>query len=395
MKKLFLAHFSGDASEVSQLANALRLRGIVPWVDKQGGFTVGDMSEREARRAIRDDCFGLLLWASADVFERPFIRNVEMDEARHIQASNQSYLIISVLRDISFGELSERSKKCFGINLADFHGVALIGTPLTQESVNRVASEVLRSMLRHRHIGKPDARLGIQFSTREVLADYDEDILRIDAVGELGGKITDQAAWNRVIIALSDVKREISQVFGRPRLHISGSKHLSSAFIFGLIFSPFALDIRQTTTQIWSGDLPVTLDVAPFEVTTQKSDVTGLRLFLEVASRYKNVSADVDEFIRLGQCSPSIRLQLHPPYGNALDMDNHLCKCAVQQTHAEVEKVINRYPSIREIHVFCAVPQAFMMMLGQAFKATPPIHLYEWRDGKYEMACCIDYRTLY
>jgi hypothetical protein len=61
MKKLFLAHYSGDAHELWEQATELRLRGIIPWVDKAGGFAVADESEAAARRVIREDCFGLLL----------------------------------------------------------------------------------------------------------------------------------------------------------------------------------------------------------------------------------------------------------------------------------------------------------------------------------------------
>ena len=79
-KKLFLAHYSGDANEVDYLATELRLHGILPWVDKDGGFSVGDELESEARRAIRKDCFGLLLYGTDSVFERPFIRTASILE---------------------------------------------------------------------------------------------------------------------------------------------------------------------------------------------------------------------------------------------------------------------------------------------------------------------------
>ena len=58
MKKLFLCHYSGEAEEISLLAEELMLRGIIPWVDKYGGYYLGDSSPEVARRAIREDCFG-------------------------------------------------------------------------------------------------------------------------------------------------------------------------------------------------------------------------------------------------------------------------------------------------------------------------------------------------
>ncbi len=80
MKGLFLAHHHDDAGEVRELGQALRLYGIRPWIDKDGGFSVGDGAMAEARRAIREDCFGLLVYASHSVLDSAFIRDVEVDE---------------------------------------------------------------------------------------------------------------------------------------------------------------------------------------------------------------------------------------------------------------------------------------------------------------------------
>jgi hypothetical protein len=41
LEELFLYHSSGDAPEIQVLAEELRLRGVAPWVDKEGGFQVG------------------------------------------------------------------------------------------------------------------------------------------------------------------------------------------------------------------------------------------------------------------------------------------------------------------------------------------------------------------
>ena len=123
LRKLFLSYHSDFADEVRELATELRLRGIVPWVDKDGGFRVGDESEAEARRAIREDCFGLLLYATETVFDRPFIRDVELDEARKVRAEDPAFVLFAMPRDLSFQELKTRSAEEFGINLSAFHGV--------------------------------------------------------------------------------------------------------------------------------------------------------------------------------------------------------------------------------------------------------------------------------
>ena len=56
VKRLYLAHHHTSAPEVHVLADELRVHGVAPWVDKEGGFKIGDHSPDEARRTIREDC---------------------------------------------------------------------------------------------------------------------------------------------------------------------------------------------------------------------------------------------------------------------------------------------------------------------------------------------------
>ena len=66
-----------------------------------------------------------------------------------------------------------------------------------------------------------------------------DDLLCIDGTQILAHGIDDAAKWNRLLDALRRVKCTISEVFGRPRLYVHGSKHLSAAFVFGRVFAPF------------------------------------------------------------------------------------------------------------------------------------------------------------
>ncbi len=121
MKKLFICHYSGDAAEVYALAQELRLRGVIPWVDKQGGFLIGDSSPDEARRAIQEDCFGLLLYATPEVFERPFIRDVEVPAGIQAVERSKDFVLFAVPRRLSFSDLSKQSLNYFGMDLSKYH----------------------------------------------------------------------------------------------------------------------------------------------------------------------------------------------------------------------------------------------------------------------------------
>src|SRR5688500_7789939 len=107
MKQLFLCHHREQAAEVEQLADALRLYGIKPWLDSQGGFQLGDSFTAEAKRVIRDACFGLLFYATPTTFERPFIRKIELNEAVQRRERDPNFVIITVLRCMTVLELGE------------------------------------------------------------------------------------------------------------------------------------------------------------------------------------------------------------------------------------------------------------------------------------------------
>jgi hypothetical protein len=54
------------------------------------------------------------------------------------------------------------------------------------------------------------------------------------------------------------------------------------------------------------------------------------------------------------------------------------------QVRAEIAKAVERR-GIRQIHLFAAVPQGLMLLIGHHMNATVPIQLYEY-DGQHYQA---------
>ncbi|MCA1668129.1 MAG: SAVED domain-containing protein [Thermomicrobia bacterium] len=386
LKKLFLSHQHGDAPAVRELATDLRLRGIAPWVDKDGGFSVGDESVAEARRVIREDCFGLLLYATEAAFTSRFIRDTELDEAAAVKRGDPAYILFAVPCDMAFRALQERCVTEFGVDLAAFHGVPIHAATAPADRA-AVASDVVAKVLRRGQSVTPDTgTLSLQFSTREMLPDMPGDVLRIDAVPLLAATPGDAGAWNRLLDALRDVKARIAAIDGRPRLSVHGSKHLTAAFLFGRVFAPFELEIRQTPTAVWHTDTPVTA-TAPLAACCVPGAADTGTLFVEIASRDKDVAMGVNALIAGGLPPPSVRLQLRPPSA-PLVVDNELCRAMVAQVYAEIGRAMQRR-RISAILLFAAAPQALMMMLGREFRGMPPVQLYEWDGGQYLPSCRI------
>lgn len=386
LKKLFLAHAGDDAPELYDLATELRVRGVVPWVDKQGGFGVADDSEAEARRAIREDCLGLLLYATPNVFASSFIRYVELDEARKVRSADPSFLLFAVPRGYGFRELKARSVCSFGVDLSAYHSRSLPQDGDLKAAQAQVAADVAAKVLRRSTDTPGTGSLSLQYSTREVMPDEPGDVLRIDATRLLGDGVGTPSDWDRLLKGLRDVKRLIAAIYGRPLLRIHGSKYLSSAFLFGRVFAPYEMDIRQTHKEWWRTDAAPTSG-SPLAVSVVPGDPAISSLTLEIATGYKAVEAGVDDLIARGELQAGARLQLRPP-GEAILVDEGLCAAMAAQVYRELDRV-QGMKRVTEIHLFGAVPQSLMIMLGRAFKGMPKVHVYEWTGEDYRHAYCM------
>lgn len=371
LKKLFLSHYSGDAAEVAILAEQLRVRGIVPWVDKQGGFLIGDRNEAEARRAIQEDCLGCLLYATPAVFGRPFISDIEMPAAIEQHSLDASYLIFAVPRGLGFSDLASKSMNAFGLNLADHHCIP-VSDDAIPEGLASVARETLAKLVCG-HGVQPKAALRIQYSTREVFPSGEDELLLIDGRSVYGGD--NLVAWDDLLAGLRDVKRVIVNAFGRPTIIVEGSKHLTSAFLFGRVFQPFELQVRQTISDYWATSGP--LRELELDVISQVH--AGDELVVTIASGAKNLQAKAMEAVGVTTAS---QLDISPSDGR-FDLDADSSRWLAKTMYEHLDRAVAK-ANPQRIHLFMAIPQATAMHLGQKFAGMPDTFVYDWYGRDYE-----------
>jgi hypothetical protein len=392
LEKLFLCHYNADAAEVGTLAEELQLRGVAPWIDKESGFSVGDENAGEAERAIDEDCFGLLFYATPEAFGRDFIRQIEINKALRRKEEDPSFVLFAVPRCMGFGELSERSIESFGVDLAVYASREIKGPGGKEESSLRlklgaVATDVLDKVLARAREGGVADTLQMQFSTRERLADEPGDVLCVDAV-QLLERATDPAsrteAWYRIHGGLMNMKRAVSRHFGRPRLRVHGSKHLTAAYVLGYTFpsTTYELEIR-TKQDYWATDRePTHGDL--LRVTSQGGSVGSENLYVEISTGDKPVREAVRRYVRRTCVSPLRYLRLTPgPERELAPHLNNADACAIaRQLRRELAREISEH-DISEVHIFAAVPQGLAMMIGHNLNAMPPVQLYEYDGREY------------
>lgn len=379
MKKLFLSHYNIHAGDIGVLAKELRYRGVVPWVDKQGGFAVADESEGEARRAIREDCFGLLLYATEDVFARWFITHVEFDEAKIAKRDDPRFMLFALPRKIGFEDLKVKSLATYGVDLSANHTVSLPDGCDLRVELSKAASEITRKVLQ----SLPDVEndeATIQVSTYEIFPPSMGEILSIDG-REACRLDSEPEEFDHFVQGLRDAKNLLTNRFGHPLIRVEGAKHLSAAFALGRVFSQFRFTVRQRipatgAEEYWSTDCQFTRRA---ELTEAFERVEGSRvLAIELVTGVKNVSPGVNA--ALLDKAPFNRLTLRTEEG--LDVDNELCCALCDQTYRSIDRAVSK-TGADEIHIFAAAPQTLMMMLGRRFAGMPPVSVYDWFGTSY------------
>jgi len=364
------------------LAEELRIRGIAPWVDKQGGFGLGDHSEDEARRAIREICWGLMLYATANVFDSDFVRRVEIDEAKRRKRKDPRFSLVAVPRGLGFSELGELTLEKFGQNLAEYHSVGISDDDI-QGSICRVAREVLKRRVTA-PLGLQMTRLSLQMSSRDLMPDENDDLLRVDVTRLLRDHPWRSVAWSRLRAGLSDVKDAIAQVYGRPVMRVHGSKHLTTAFIAGQVFSQFDLEVRQTKDEYWQCQPLINPACDRFEVAFTKDTDGDGSATVEVRSGQKNVGAAVAQHLVASGVRPSLRISVAPAGDLGERLDNTSClELAARSAFAVEEGLQLLQQPATALHIYAAMPQAAMMMVGKALTGMPPVVLHEWTGVEY------------
>ena len=293
---------------------------------------------------------------------------------------------------MTVAQLAELSRRHLGMDLSLYHAHVLPdldgATPSMHAPMADLASRILPRVLRQAAGAKSDQGvLLLQFSTRDVFPDEDDDVLSIDAT-HLFGTLSESYAnsWNQLAIALFTVKQQVSQHLGRPRLRVHGSKHLTATTMLGHVFraaSGFQIEIRQRET-FWATDCQPA-DTLPFHVVEEPGSYHTSSLFVEVNATDKTVRDAVRRYIQQNDNYPALSLRFTRASASAgyEPIDNARCCAMALQIRHSISTVVSQN-EIADIHLFGAMPQALALMIGYHLNALRPVQLYEYIQGMYQ-----------
>lgn len=406
MTNLFLCYPSSSRSEINALADELRLRGVRVWLDHERGFTIGDNCATEARRVILDpsETWGLLFYATPEALSRDFIRRIELESALRRKEADSNFVLTVLTRGLSFGDLSKLSLAHLGEDLSVYHSGSIQETdaedlnerPLRPQ-LAKVAHDVLTSRLKLWSASQnSNDYLGLNFCTRDALAPSPDDWLDINATSP---RLEEKRArnphqfWQTMCRGLLDIKSELRALHAVPRLRIRGSKHLTGAFILGRVFPPAT--VREIAVQqgeaLWSSCEP-TFPPSTTYLDSRLVDegAKGESLWVEISLTDQSVREAVRRFratLPL-QTAPaqlpmaSLRFQPKDGLKRGFVRDGAMAAELADEIRRELLKAVVSRP-VREIHLFGALPQGLMLLLGHHFPPHLTVNVYEYDGANY------------
>jgi hypothetical protein len=141
------------------------------------------------------------------------------------------------------------------------------------------------------------------------------------------------------------------------------------------------LEIR-TKHDYWSTDDALTGQV-PLAVASQGGSASSTALQVELSTLGYPMHDAVRRYLQRTGASPlaSRHSSVDPAsYGGV--MDNAVAPPIAHRVRRELARLVAEQPFI-EIHLFAAMPQALVMMIGQRLHALPPVRLYEYDGREY------------
>lgn len=402
MDPVFISYRRLDgADDVTALAHVLRLGGVRIWRDLDN-LTRGHPTEDEIRRAIREECGGVVCYITPRFLDSPFIWKVEIPEAlERAGVLEERFPVLPVFVGLRPDHLA--SHRPYGEVLAALGGELLPGEAtgdIQHPAFIRTARAVLRSSLdrvagRLKAAGRP---LRIAFATRQAVPpDPSEDLFldwRVDFPQERPASVE---TWDRELLtALKDVKASLVDIVGPRPVALRGNAHLSAALAMGHTFSiptgfTFEVEQRRQTGEVTIWSSVGRSDSADLKAHQLPGNLDADHA-LVLLSISRDVLRDAGNWLA-GPDAPAFRRRLHvrPQYGEASRDFVRNGEHARGIASYVADRIIELRREVGQIHLLIAAPWTVALFLGQHLNACGPIHLYEHDKvtGSYAQACIL------
>ncbi|VEN73363.1 conserved hypothetical protein [Candidatus Desulfarcum epimagneticum] len=380
MKKIFISYKRENVKDVKKLVEYLMIGGIRIWQDVDS-LDLGN-TESQIKKAIQEECSGIVFYATKESIKSDFILNVELREGAQRLRRDSNFKVIPVFEEDK-AKVDDALRGVFHGNLSSLNGIIIkkynsafeyfrkLRKILVKNAFSQTSGEITFSiMTRQRTPGNLGTTLDLDWSRPFSFNDF-----------------FSQKAWDDVIKpALSDIK-DILLEFGIMDLKIFSKAHLTVGFAFGSIFNQitgfnFALDQRDE----WWGTYQEEDAYEYLDVKITPDDISSREVAVNL-SISRNIDYEKGEFIK--QTNKSFRAEIlcTPKSGISIVSikNGSQAKSISKQICNTIRKTKENY-GITDFHIFSAIPLGLAYLIGSDLNACGRIHLYEYdkeESGKY------------
>jgi len=360
--------------EALKLSTALKRYGIRTVVDVSDPEIVSGQYQFDAlRRTIRDECSGLVLYASRELADSPTIWHVEIPAG--LEALEQrTYMFMPVFRDVTPHEFQEFPPH--GRRIAALGGKVLLLGPepddsLLSEAHHECATEVLKCKLTQEISEKASMSLrtrqgGVSVGRADLVLDWTTDFE--------ASFLADRPAEN-VWHALQSVSHFLAER-SISKVEVRGPAHLSAAVAVGYAFhraKGFQL-VADQRGDLWSASGP--RDPRPLRISGRQLSPGSPDLALILAISRPEIKQAAE-----GSLPSTIGgvVTVEPEGGAHRESiaGEGEARHVVDEIAATVMKYRSDWGTIGRTHIYISAPFALSVLLGHSLNGFGPLTLYE------------------
>lgn len=390
---VFLSYSWQDATEVDQLDDRLRWRGVPMWRDRRA-MEWGGYNETLVKQALRERCSGFALYLTKQALHSgssEFIPEIELPEMDGRRQRDESFFSGSIFRGYGVRDGAAAVRERTGIQVATTLGSPIADDRALEPQLVDAANAILASYLGAEWQEGPAT---VFFDTRQEIRWHEDALLHISWHPPLAHALDacDGDCWDRDLVpALRALRDALHKARGGTRLVVRGQPHLSAALALGHTFrapGPWSLECTTYQGGVWETG-PRESDDCGWEVRAQAGETGGARDALLVCVHATHEISRTVRESRKGELSPRATLDIWPPVKTGhTTIDAERANGLACATASAICDARREYATA-ETHLYMACPWPFAALLGYHLASAGAIVSYEATEGRddYRRAC--------
>ncbi|MDP3921701.1 MAG: SAVED domain-containing protein [Candidatus Omnitrophota bacterium] len=373
--KFFLSHCRKDAEELKIIARILMAHGIRTWQDINN--LGSGLTESEIRRAIQEDCNGLVFYSTADSLKSPMVRDVELKVGEEKFLKDKNFHIVPVFKS-TIDEANTALRGYLKTNISDFNGAIVKGDDFLVAGI-RTAAVIFKNLVFSNTDFMSVGLCSYQKTCEEVSLDCD-----FTPYFSLG--LPPEKVWNEEFVpALRGLKDALLSK-NNTKLRLFSRAHLSLGIMFGYIFrdrTGFTLEIEQINKpdkKIWSTvakEEPnlVKIEITPVGNLDSKNLVVNINLISNDNNSFSN-------YVQKSGLRYRAMIEAHPVSYPCLVSNGE----ALSFTKELIDKIKSAHGAFgtNTVHIFAAIPLGLALFIGYHLNACGQVQCYEFDKAKRE-----------